>query len=89
MTRVDRASPSTSSQTMIRGFFVWWDISMAGMMDWMLVIFVSLNRTKASWYSALAPLAVLIKYGEMKPLSNFMGRDDGLDVGNLRLAKQD
>merc|ERR1719225_621160 len=72
MTRVLSASPSMSSAMMMRGLLCWLASSRAGMMAWMLEIFFSEKRTRESWYSTLAPLVLLIKYGEMYPLSNFM-----------------
>ena len=50
------ASPSISSATISRGLWAWLAISSAGMMDWMDEIFFSLNSTKASWNSHLAPV---------------------------------
>merc|ERR1719369_557423 len=72
MTRVESASPSMSSAMMTSGFLTWLASSRAGMMDWMLEIFFSENRTSASLYSTLAPLLVLMKYGLMYPRSNFI-----------------
>merc|ERR1719204_636298 len=57
---------------MMRGLLCWLASSRAGMMAWMLEIFFSEKRTRESWYSTLAPLVLLIKYGEIYPLSNFM-----------------
>ena len=54
-TSVDSASPSTSSATMTSGFCDLLASSRAGMMDWMLEIFFSLNSTNALLYSTLAP----------------------------------
>lgn len=50
-----RASPSTSSATIIRGFLLEFANSRTGIIDWTLEIFFSLNKTNASWYSTLAP----------------------------------
>merc|ERR1719225_918559 len=72
MTRVLKASPSISSATITSGLLAWLASSRAGMIAWMLEIFFSEKRTRESWYSTLAPLVLLIKYGEMYPLSNFM-----------------
>ena len=54
-TRVLRASPSTSSAIMTKGFRWALAISRAGTMDWTLEIFFSLNRTYASWNSHFWP----------------------------------
>ena len=46
-------------------FHTWFASSRAGMMDWMLEIFLEEKRTRASLYSTLEPLAWFTKNGEM------------------------
>jgi len=55
-TSVERASPSTSSAMMTSGLRWLLASSRAGITDWTLDIFFSLNRTRASWNSHLAPV---------------------------------
>uniref|UniRef100_A0A224XVI4 Uncharacterized protein n=1 Tax=Panstrongylus lignarius TaxID=156445 RepID=A0A224XVI4_9HEMI len=71
-TSVERASPSISSAIITSGFLLEFAYSRAGMIDCTDDIFFSESNSRQSWNSTLAPLVVLMKYGEIYPLSNFM-----------------
>eukprot|EP00123_Amoebidium_parasiticum_P013704 comp22106_c0_seq1/m.32279 comp22106_c0_seq1/g.32279 ORF comp22106_c0_seq1/g.32279 comp22106_c0_seq1/m.32279 type:complete len:352 (+) comp22106_c0_seq1:548-1603(+) len=64
-TSVLRASPSTSSATMMRGFRIWMLISRALTIWCTLLIFFSDRSTKAFWNSTFWCLGLLMKKGEM------------------------
>ena len=71
-TSVASASPSTSSATMISGFCVFTTCSRSGSIDWSDDTFFSTRRMNGFSTSTFCVFGEVMKYGEMKPRSNFI-----------------